>query len=251
MDLLESCEKAIHQRIGEINKENKGNNEFNPEQNNGQTQVMAEALFSDKDKDLDKILGQQTFLKRIIDEDNNIQSLKAHIANTMIEIEELRKACSRINDDAMKARRELKATHSKDLEKYQMAQLRSIAEDYRRHQDILESRKTEVRNLKKEIEKERNGREAYLADVEKKLDQQIQERQRTISAGGLPFTAGIGIFDQDDGGRASPDNIQLTSVDEYAPYGTTTQARGPGARRGGRGGRGRGVGRGRGRRSKE
>lgn len=117
-----------------------------------------------------------------------------------------------------------------------MGQLRSIAEDYSRHQDILEQRKDEIETTKKEIEKEEEGRDVYLADVERKLERQLQDRQRAMNNGGLPSQLMRDLTDESN----DPD-IQLTSVDEYAPYGTAPHSRmlatssGRGAGRGGRG----------------
>ena len=124
-----------------------------------------------------------------------------------------------------------------------MNQIRSISEDYNRHQAILEQRKKEIQTLKREIEREEKDRGAYLADVEKKLEQQVQERQKALRSGGLPFGL-ISGGNNSGGGVAEelnvPDRLELTSVDEYAPYGQAPHSRIPAS-----GGRSRGRGRGR------
>lgn len=132
------------------------------------------------------------------------------------------------------------------LERFQMGQIKSIADDYKRHQEILEQRKKEIQSLNKEIEQEQKGREAYLIDVEKKLEKQVQDRQNQIRGGSLPFqisnrgeTGGL----TDD--LNNPNHVELTSVDEYAPYGAAPHSRMNANARssGSRGGRARGRGR--------
>jgi chromosome segregation ATPase len=125
------------------------------------------------------------------------------------------------------------------LERYQMNQIKSIADDYNRHQDILEQRKKEIQSLNKEIEKEQSGREAYLADVERKLEKQLQDRQNALRGGALPFqTSNRAESSSLATDSNDPNNIQLTSVDEYAPYGVAPHSRvraGPRGRARGRG----------------
>lgn len=124
-----------------------------------------------------------------------------------------------------------------------MQQLRSIAEDQRRHQGLLEHRRREIAQIKKEIENEEKGREAYLADVEKNLNKQLQDRQELSRGSGFPISSAGGPNDE----SVHRDNIELESINEYAPYGPTSTSRPtqPRSRRGGaaRGGPGRGRGR--------
>lgn len=63
------------------------------------------------------------------------------------------------------------------IERFQMQQLRSINEDYRRHEQILEMKRHEKERLKKDCESEEKNREAYLLDVEKKLEIELQDQQ--------------------------------------------------------------------------
>lgn len=126
-----------------------------------------------------------------------------------------------------------------------MQQLKSIADDYRRHQEILEQRKKEIVSLKKETENEEKNREAFLADVEKQLEKQLQNRQQMRQTGSYPLVSSNSIDDE----LRNPDHIELTSIDEYAPYGTAPHSRVRGAGGGGSRGRG-GAGGGRARRKR-
>lgn len=112
-----------------------------------------------------------------------------------------------------------------------MQQLKSIADDFRRHQDILQQRKKEIENLKKETENEEKNREAYLNDVEKKLERSLENRQQMRQGGVEEFRnpGGSGAFDE----IHDPNYCELTSVDEFAPYGNSANARNT-ARRGSR-----------------
>lgn len=104
-----------------------------------------------------------------------------------------------------------------------MQQLKSIADDYRRHQDILEQRKKEIENLKKETENEDKNRAAYLEDVEKKLERSLQTRQqlRQGVGGDEVMNSSRGPFDE----LHDPNYCELTSVDEFAPYGKAATSR--------------------------
>lgn len=103
-----------------------------------------------------------------------------------------------------------------------MQQLKSIADDYRRHQDILEQRKKEIENLKKETENEDKNRAAYLEDVEKKLEKSLQTRQQLRQGGDDTINPSRGgPFDE----LYDPNYCELTSVDEFAPYGNAATSR--------------------------
>lgn len=121
------------------------------------------------------------------------------------------------------------------LEKFQMHQLKFIAEDYKRHQDILEQRKKEIIGLKRETENEEKNREAYLASVEKDLERRLQDRQQGTSLLARSL-ASIDVCDEVN----NPNHIELTSIDEYAPYGTAPHSRVSANSRRGRSSRGRG-----------
>ena len=123
-----------------------------------------------------------------------------------------------------------------------MGQLRHIAEDYSRHQDILEQRKKEIQDLKKEIDLEEKNRNSYLADVEKKLEKQLQDRKKALRSGSLPFPTSTVDTLTDE--LFNPNHLELTSVDEYAPYGAAPNSRVGASGRN----TGRATGRGRGRR---
>lgn len=137
-----------------------------------------------------------------------------------------------------------------------MAQLKSIAEDYNRHKDILAKRKDEIVALRKEVEREESGRDAYLKGFEKKLEKHLRDRQLLLRGGSGPSALNIGndnpLLDE----LNNPGHLELTSVDEYAPYGpaphsrldpgpskpTCSRGRGRGRRRGGGGGAASGRG---------
>lgn len=63
------------------------------------------------------------------------------------------------------------------IERFQMQQLRSINDDYRRHEQILDMKRNEKERLKKDYESEEKNRDSYLADVEKKLEIELQDHQ--------------------------------------------------------------------------
>lgn len=261
MDIVEACKKIITEKLEEIERDENGSDSVDPQQTQlgSTTSAFESTLATEKDKNLDKILNQQAHLKRIIDQDSHIQMLKSSLIRVSTDVENLRKECTRINEQVLKSRQELVEAHAKEIDKLQMAQMRFIAEDYDRHQQILELRKRDIQSLKREIEREEKDRAAYLADVEKKLDKQIQDRQKALRGGGLPFTSSLGNTDGDFTDELNnPDHIELTSVDEYAPYGAAphSRIRGTGRTSSGRGGiaattatkSGGGGGRGRGRR---
>lgn len=238
MDLVHRCREKISSKITEL-KAVLADQHIDDETLHNQNLITSAIV--ERDKNLDKILDQQTSIKTIIETDNVIRSLRKQIDQDTKAIDTLRKAVAKLASDALKNRSEQLEQQAKDVERFQMNQLRSIAEDYKRHQDILEFRKKEIADMKKEIEKEENGREAYLAAFEKNLEKTLQARQAKGNTGDslFPFSGMDDDFDEPE--------LQLTSINEYDPYGkaadtnattTTTGAkRGRGSR--GRGGRGR------------
>lgn len=104
------------------------------------------------------------------------------------------------------------------LERFQLQQLKSIAEDQHRHQRILEQRQQELSGLKTECEREEKGRDSFLANVEKIYEKQIQQRQQAL-------TQGTQSLYNDDGELRDRDYIELATVDEYAPYGPATNSK--------------------------
>lgn len=259
MDIVDTCKQIIEDKLEQLDKveredinDNQQPEDFEDDQLTNPTGNHNPTI--ERDKNLDKILNQQTQLKRIIDQDNHLQMLKSSLIRVSLEVEDLRRNCTKINEEALKSRQESMEGHAKDIDKFQIAQMRSISEDYNRHQEILEFRKKEVQALKKEIEKEEKGRSAYLSDVERKLSKKIEERQKAArgSGGCLNFTTSS-IRDEtnphDEPQNGEP--IELSGVDEYALYGEAphSRLRGKGraptqrdgvATNGGPGGRGRG-----------
>lgn len=114
-----------------------------------------------------------------------------------------------------------------------MQQLKSIAADQRRHTEILELRKRELVVVKREAEDEEKNRESYLEGVRAHFEKQLQARQLLRKTGGVQVsrlsnqTESCGITDE----LFQPDSIELTTIDEYAPYGRAAapkEARGGG-----------------------
>lgn len=124
--------------------------------------------------------------------------------------------------------------------------MKSIAEDYHRHQEILEQRRKEIIALKAEAENEDKNRKKYIAEKERELEKQLQNRQQMRQSSLSGLRAQLNDDDLTDE-LYNPVHLELASVDEYAPYGPTPQSRLPkaprgrggarGARRRGRGGR--------------
>lgn len=98
-----------------------------------------------------------------------------------------------------------------------MQQLKSIAEDYQRHQNILEQRKKEIIAIKKETENEENNRPTYLANVEKNLEKQLQDRKQMGQSLSSFNTVTDEVHDSN--------HLELASIDEYAPYGAASHSR--------------------------
>lgn len=123
-----------------------------------------------------------------------------------------------------------------------MQQLKSITADHRRHTEILELRKQELIVVKREAEDEEKNRESYLEGVRTNFEKQLQARQLLRKTGGVQLsrpnnsTSSCGIADE----LFQPDYVELTSIDEYAPYGRATGAKGGRANAGNRDGSARG-----------
>lgn len=118
MDLVERCKKFIEEKRQEIENIKEDDN---PDSNDipmfaqMESQSYSEGYFTDQDKNLNKILDQQTHLKRIIDQDNNIQMFKNLIAKTSLEIEDLRKNCTKSNEEALRKKQELAHDQAKEV----------------------------------------------------------------------------------------------------------------------------------------
>lgn len=239
MDLIDACKEIIRDKFNELDRYREDEGPASDVDSlHTQNQLPAhDAAGRDTDQNLNKIITQQAYLKRMLDQDNHIQMLTSALKTVTLEIENLRETCTKMNEEALKQRGELVVTQAKDIERFQMGQIRSISEDYSRHQEILEQRKKEIQSLKREIEREERDRAAYLMDVEKKLDKQLQDRQKALRSGSLPFGLPSSVNDE----QHNPDHLELTSVDEYAPYGTAPHSRLPATRAAANRGRGRGL----------
>lgn len=102
-----------------------------------------------------------------------------------------------------------------------MQQLKSISDDFKRHQEILETRKKESLNIEKEIEKEESGRESYLISYAKDRDKTLEARKQLKHLGDVANQATNKTSNEVN----DPDFIELESVDEYAPYGVAPNSR--------------------------
>lgn len=98
MDIIESCKAILKAASAEDNSE-----------------LECRGSQSFADGSLDKILNQQSHLKRIIDQDNEIQLVKATLTRVALEIEDLRRLCTKENEDALTKRHELVATQAKEV----------------------------------------------------------------------------------------------------------------------------------------
>lgn len=99
-----------------------------------------------------------------------------------------------------------------------MQQLRSIVDDYQRHEKILDQRKTEVNNLKKQIESEGKNREAVLKslkdNLERSLNTRIEQRLDSIGASCSSRPVEGRLFNSD---HLKDNYIELASFEEFNP----------------------------------
>lgn len=116
MDIIESAQETIKEKLKELDKykddqvsENAEDNEYH------QTQSIIKAVLADKDKNLDRILDQQAQIKMIIDRDGRIMQLKKTISEETKTIDNLRKNCTNINMDALKDRQDLLETQAGEV----------------------------------------------------------------------------------------------------------------------------------------
>lgn len=99
--------------------------------------------------------------------------------------------------------------------------MKKIAEDQQRHKQILQQREQELAGLISEYEREEKGRAGLLANLEKSLQRNIEERQKNLENGQRNLSDTLGL---NGTGLREPNRIELMSVDEYAPYGTEPTA---------------------------
>jgi hypothetical protein len=119
MDIIDACKAILNEKLQSLESVREEDNSETGTQvqceNETGSQAFAEGYFSDPDKNLNKILSQQVHLKRIIDQDNTIQILKSTLVRIGIEIEGLRKQCTKQNEDALTSRQELSETQAKEV----------------------------------------------------------------------------------------------------------------------------------------
>ena len=125
MDIVDSCKAIIEERLqkleafGEEDLEAELDTQTQSEVHN-ESQTFSEGYFSDPDKNLNKILNQQAHLKRIIDQDNQIQLAKSQIVRVSLEIEGIRRSCTKQNEDALKNQHELAEAQAKEVSSYRI-----------------------------------------------------------------------------------------------------------------------------------
>lgn len=119
MDIIDSCKAILDDALKNLEPDrDEESSEPGTQAQCGtqsETQSFTEGYFSDPDKNLNKILNQQSHLKRIIDQDNAIQVVKSSIARTSLEIESLRSTCTKENEDALSKRQELAEVQAKEV----------------------------------------------------------------------------------------------------------------------------------------
>lgn len=108
MDIIDSCSKEIDAKLESLNKyieDHKDGDDKTGEFR--QTQSIIQAVMADKDKNLDRILDQQTQIKMIIDRDGRVMQLKKTIVEDSKQVDMLRRDCALINMKALKDRQDL------------------------------------------------------------------------------------------------------------------------------------------------
>lgn len=116
MDLIELSRECVKKQLEELNKYiDSQQAEQGNDLDMAQTQNIIEAAITDKDKDLDRILDQQAYIKMIIERDGRIKSLKKTIAEDTRAIEQVRKMCAQASLKALKDRQDLIEGHTRDV----------------------------------------------------------------------------------------------------------------------------------------
>lgn len=110
MDIIDSCKAILRDKLQSLEPISSTQGESQNE-----TQTFTEGYFSDPDKNLNKILNQQSHLKRIIDQDTEIQMINATIQRVALEIESLRRTCTKENEEALNKRHELAEAQAKEV----------------------------------------------------------------------------------------------------------------------------------------
>lgn len=114
MDILENCNSLIERELEKLDSVI-GNQNGAQDGLFQQTQTAIEAVIAERDKNLDRLLDQQSHLKAIIDKDSRIKSLKDGIISCRAAIDELRKNCSEFDVNAIRSRQELLDAQAKEV----------------------------------------------------------------------------------------------------------------------------------------
>lgn len=115
MDIIDTCKTIIREKLRELEQQYESDTGLGESDALTQNPTSGDEAFAETDKNLNKILNQQAHLKRIIDQDNNIQILKSSLNRVALEIEGLRTSCTKLNEEAIKGRQELIQTQAKEV----------------------------------------------------------------------------------------------------------------------------------------
>lgn len=117
MDIVDICKAILDERL----KDSKPTSEDESHETAAQTQCETQDTTQScsegysPDPNLNKILNQQSHLKRIIDQDNSIQLARNALIRLENEIESCRKTCTRENEEALNKRQELAEYQAKEV----------------------------------------------------------------------------------------------------------------------------------------
>lgn len=117
MDIVDTCKALIEEKLKVLEDQH-----YEPEANletiPPTQSISTVESYGEGDKNVTKILNQQANLKRIIDQDNTIQLLKSSLNRIALEIEGLRSACTKLNEEALKNRQELVQAQAKEVSRF-------------------------------------------------------------------------------------------------------------------------------------
>lgn len=111
MDIADNCILYIDEELRRINTKIDIKDDYDPKQ----TQSLIYASIGDKDKYLDLILDQQSFVKMIIERDDRVRSLRRLIDANNRAIDDLRRSCSKISLNMLQYRQSLKEDQSREV----------------------------------------------------------------------------------------------------------------------------------------
>lgn len=105
----------IKQKLDELDCDTEDMHNIEGESSTQNQIANQDVYLGDTDKNLNKILNQQAYLKRMIDQDSHIQLLTISLDRVTLEIEGLRRSCINMNEEALKDRQELAQAQAKEV----------------------------------------------------------------------------------------------------------------------------------------